>query len=104
MPLSDPAEVFRAQEQQLREYEDAVQPHALSLLLACRHGNLLEALKVMGCNHCRTLIDRIVTAVEAGPETFLSSQPKDKEPAMRVALGADDAKSLDIAADIAASM
>jgi hypothetical protein len=104
MPLSDPEEVYRAQEQQLREYEDAVQPHALSLLLACRDGNVLDALKAMGCTHCRSLIDRIVTAVEEGPERFLLSQSKDKEPAMRATFGAEDAKLQDMAADIAASM
>jgi hypothetical protein len=102
--LPEPLEVFRAQEQQLREYADTVQLHALPLLQACRDGNVLEALKLMGCSHCRMLIHRIVAAVEKGPESFLSSQPRDKEPSMRAAMGAEDAKIQDITNDIAASM
>ncbi len=104
MSHPEPDVVFRMQQQQLREYEDGVQQQALQLLRACRSGSVLEALQVMGCSHCQMLVRQIVAAVEEGPERFLASQPKDKEPLLRAAIGADDAKIPDLVLDIAASM
>ena len=104
MSLPDPVAVFQLQQQLLREYEEGVQPQAAVLQHACRNGDVLQALQVMGCNHSRMLIDRIVSAVEEGPERFLAAQAQDKVPAMRVALGAEDAKIHELAADIHSSM
>jgi hypothetical protein len=101
---ADPVQVYQEQQQQMREMEDGVQPLALQLLCACRCGNVLEALQLMGCSHSKMLMNQIVAAVEAGPERFLASQPEDKAAKVRVALGADDAVIPELAADIAASM
>ena len=104
MSHPEPDVVFRMQQQQLGEYEDGVQHQATLLLRACRSGSVLEALQVMGCSHCHMLVSQIVAAVEEGPEHFLASLPKDKEPVVRAAMGADDAKIPDLLLDIAASM
>ncbi len=100
----DPVAVHELQQQQLRAYEEGVNSRALQLLHACRCGDVLQALQLMGCSHCAMLMNRIVEAVEEGPERFLSAQPVEKEVPMRAALGADDAKIQDIATDIATSM
>jgi hypothetical protein len=100
----DPVAVYELQRQELLAYEDAAQARALQLLQACRCGNVLEALQLMGCTHCEMLVNRIVEAVEEGPERFLASQPVEKEVPMRAAVGADDAKIQDLATDIAISM
>jgi hypothetical protein len=104
MSQSDPVTVFQMQEQQFREYEESVHIQALELLYACRNGNVLEALRIMGCSHCRMLVDRIAEAVDQGPDRFVASQPKDKQLLLRDSLGADEAKIQDLAADIEASM
>jgi hypothetical protein len=101
---TDPEEVYLQQERQMREREEGAQQLALELLNACRCGNVLEALRLMGCTHCKMLLSRIVAAVEEGPQSFLASQPVEKAVKTRAALGADDAVIPELALDIAASM